>query len=127
LYFQHFTTTSRLVERPDGGVAAFLVGFHSRTDPEVAYIHFVGVAPDLRGHGVGAALYRAFFDTARSHGRRYVHCVTSPGNTGSRAFHARLGFAEKPFPGTGGPVHPDYDGPGLDRIVFVRDLADPAG
>jgi ribosomal protein S18 acetylase RimI-like enzyme len=115
LYFQHFTTTSFVVERESGEMAAFLVGFLSQTDPEVAYVHFVGVDPALRGQGVARALYRAFFALATEHGRRYVHCITSPQNTTSQAFHARLGF-------TVSAVKPDYDGPGLDRVAFAIDL-----
>ncbi|MGW2592941.1 GNAT family N-acetyltransferase [Streptomyces sp. NPDC001515] len=116
LYFQHFTTTSFLVEHPDGELAAFLVGFLSQSRPDVAYVHFVGVDPALHGKGVGRALYRSFFASARARGRRYVHCVTSPENTASQAFHARLGFVAA-------PVRPDYDGPGLDRVAFTADLA----
>jgi ribosomal protein S18 acetylase RimI-like enzyme len=116
LYFQHFTTTSFLVERGGGEAAAFLVGFLSQTEPETAYVHFVGVDPALHGLGVGRALYRAFFALTRSHGRRYVHCITSPENTASQAFHTRLGF-------TATAVRPDYDGPGLDRVTFSIDLS----
>ncbi|UQT58677.1 GNAT family N-acetyltransferase [Streptomyces durmitorensis] len=120
LYFQHFTTTSFLVERDSGEVAAFLVGFLSPTLPDTAYVHFVGVDPALHGHGIGRTLYRAFFGLAQSHGRRYVHCITSPENAASQAFHARLGFEAS-------AVQPDYDGPGLDRVAFTLDLcADPA-
>lgn len=125
LYFQHFTTTSFVVERggaqaesADGGqVAAFLVGFLSQTQPDAAYVHFVGVDPRLHGQGVGRALYRAFFALARSHGRRYVHCITSPQNSASQAFHGRLGFSVS-------ALKPDYDGPGLDRVAFTLDLAE---
>jgi ribosomal protein S18 acetylase RimI-like enzyme len=116
LYFQHFTTTSFLIERSDGELTAFLVGFFSQTEPDVAYVHFVGVDPAQHGQGVGRALYRAFFALARAHGRRYVHCITSPENAASQAFHARLGFMAA-------PAQPDYDGPGLDRVAFTVDLA----
>jgi ribosomal protein S18 acetylase RimI-like enzyme len=125
LFFQHFTTTSYLAERSDGDLAAFLIGFFSQSDPEVAYIHFVGVDPALHGRGIATGLYRAFFDQARAHGRRHIHCITSPGNTASQAFHGRLGF--EMLPGAPGaddlPVQPHYDGPGLDRVVFSLDLA----
>lgn len=136
LYFQHFATTSFLIERDGGGrdgaqrdagqddagqddagqVAAFLVGFLSQTEPDAAYVHFVGVDPQLHGQGIGRALYRAFFALAESHGRRYVHCITSPQNTASQSFHTRLGF-------TTSAVKADYDGPGLDRVAFTMDLA----
>lgn len=116
LYFQHFTTTSFLVEHDTGEIAAFLVGFLSPAQPDTAYVHFVGVDPVLHGQGIGSTLYRAFFTLAQSHGRRYVHCITSPENVASRAFHARLGFAAS-------AVQPDYDGPGLDRVAFTIDLS----
>lgn len=120
LYFQHFTTTSFLVEHDSGEVAAFLVGFLSPTLTDTAYVHFVGVDPALHGQGIGSTLYRAFFALAQSHGRRHVHCITSPENVASRAFHTRLGFAAS-------AVKTDYDGPGLDRVAFTIDLsADPA-
>ncbi|MFF8598366.1 GNAT family N-acetyltransferase [Streptomyces sp. NPDC015232] len=117
LYFQHFTTTSLVVEHPDGALAAFLVGFLSQTDPDSAYVHFVGVDPALHGRGIGQALYRAFFDLARAHGRTAVHCVTSPENTASQAFHTRLGF-------TASAPLADYDGPGLARVAFTLALAE---
>ncbi|MEU9178466.1 GNAT family N-acetyltransferase [Streptomyces sp. NPDC048550] len=120
LYFQHFTTTSFLVEHDGGEIAAFLVGFLSQTEPESAYVHFVGVDPALHGQGVGRALYRAFFELARSHGRRYVNCITSPENAASQAFHTRLGF-------TASGVKPDYDGPGLARVAFTIDLSGDPG
>ncbi|MFF4322959.1 GNAT family N-acetyltransferase [Streptomyces sp. NPDC001568] len=116
LFFQHFTTTSFLIERGDAEIAAFLVGFLSQTEPDTAYVHFVGVDPTLRGQGVGRALYRAFFALARSHGRRYVHCITSVENNASQVFHTRLGF-------TASGAKPDYDGPGLDRVAFTIDLS----
>ncbi|MFI6173714.1 GNAT family N-acetyltransferase [Nocardia sp. NPDC051052] len=116
LYFQHFTTTSFVVESNNGEIAAFLVGFLSQTDSESAYVHFVGVDPALRGQGVGHALYRAFFALAHTRGRRYIQCITSPENVASQAFHAQLGFMAS-------QVRPDYDGPGLDRVTFTIDLA----
>lgn len=96
LYFQHFTTTSCLVEYSDGTLAAFLVGFLSHSDPTIAYIHFVGVDPALHGQGVGRSLYGWFFDRARALGAQQVKCITSPGNSGSQAFHACLGYATSP-------------------------------
>ncbi len=45
-----------------------------------------------------------------------MRCVTSPANEGSVAFHEALGFeAER--------VAHDYDGPGEDRVLFVKTLA----
>ncbi|WP_199563656.1 MULTISPECIES: GNAT family N-acetyltransferase [unclassified Streptomyces] len=123
LYFQHFTTGSFLVER-DGELTGFLVGFLSQTRPDESYIHFVGVAPEEQGRGLGTFLYERFFAYGRAHGRSVVRAITSSANTGSFAFHTRMGFTAEAGPKEveGRPVQPDYDGPGLDRVSFVRPL-----
>ena len=115
LFFQHFTDTSTVVEHPDGRLAGFLVGFLSPAEPGTAYVHFVGVDPDARQAGLGRALYRRFLDDVARAGVRTVRAVTSPINTPSIAFHTALGF-------TVGPVQPDYDGPGHDRVCFTLTL-----
>src|SRR5580704_7611615 len=61
LFFQHFTRTCLIVERDDARLAAFLVGFVSQSQLQVAYIHFVGVDPELRRTGLGATMYASFF------------------------------------------------------------------
>jgi N-acetylglutamate synthase-like GNAT family acetyltransferase len=123
LYFQHFTSSSHIAERASGELAAFLIGLLSQDKPDVAYIHFVGVDPALQGRGIATALYHRFFALARAHHRQQVYAVTSPTNADSRAFHTHIGFTELPgAPGTAPSVHPDYDGPGLDRVVFSIDL-----
>lgn len=124
LFLQFFAGTSLVLE--DGtGIRAFLVGFHSADDPHEAYIHFVGVDPELRGRGVARELYTAFFRHAAEAGRRRVRSVTSPGNTGSIAFHRALGFAleEGDRRIDGLPVHSDYDGPGQHRVCFHKQIA----
>ncbi|CAO5147157.1 N-acetyltransferase domain-containing protein [Frankia sp. AiPs1] len=120
--FQHFTPSSRLVEADDGTLLAFLIGFLSQTDPASAYIHFVGVAPSARRAGLGSWLYQDFFTRAASHGRRWIHAITSPENARSIAFHTSLGFTIAPGGSAvdGIPAHPDYDGPGLPRVVFRK-------
>ena len=45
LFFLHFEGTSFVAEDDEGKLVAFLIGFLSQTDPDEAYIHFVGVAP----------------------------------------------------------------------------------
>jgi pimeloyl-ACP methyl ester carboxylesterase/GNAT superfamily N-acetyltransferase len=112
LYFQHFNDTSFIVEQ-DKQLVAFLIGFMSQSEPGVAYIHFVGVHPAWRQHGLAHALYERFFEKARARGAREIHCVTAPVNAGSIAFHKRLGFK---------PSEPiaDYDGAGGDRVAFKK-------
>ncbi|MFI2205526.1 GNAT family N-acetyltransferase [Streptomyces sp. NPDC020192] len=124
LFLQFFSATSLVLE--DGtDIRAFLVGFHSADNDTEAYIHFVGVDPELRGHGIARDLYTAFFQRAAEAGRTDVRAITSPANTGSIAFHRAMGFT----PETGDrevdglPVHTDYDGPGQDRVCFHRKIS----
>ena len=115
LFFLHFEGTSFVADDSDGQLAGFLIGFLSQSDPAEAYIHFVGVAPDRRGEGLGRQLYERFFDSVREDGRKRVRCVTSPVNSGSLAFHRALGFEVE-------RVAEDYDGPGEDRVLFIKRL-----
>lgn len=114
LFFVHFHDTSFVAER-DGELAGFLIGFLSQSEPDAAYVHFVGVSPAERGTGLGRELYERFFAVARAAGRTRVSCVTSAANTASVAFHTAIGFD---------PSEPrlGYDGPGEDRIVLTRSL-----
>jgi ribosomal protein S18 acetylase RimI-like enzyme len=114
LFFLHFEGTSFVAEDGDD-LAGFVCGFLSQTDPEEAYIHFVGVAPDQRGAGIGRMLYERFFDEVQAHGRSVVRCVTSPVNERSVAFHEALGFEVD-------RVAEDYDGPGEDRVLLLKRL-----
>ena len=116
LFFVHFEGTSFVVDGDDGQLAGFLVGFVSQANPEEAYVHFVGVAPEHRGEGLGRRLYERFFEEARAAGCTMARCVTSPANGDSVAFHEALGFAQE-------RVVADYDGPGEDRVLLVRPLA----
>jgi len=115
LFFLHFEGTSFVAEREDGTIAGFLIGFLSQTSDDEAYVHFVGVAPDQRGSGLGRDLYERFLAVASEHGRTVVRCVTSTVNTDSIAFHQALGFEID-------RVAKDYDGPGEDRVLFVKRL-----
>lgn len=123
LFLEHFANTSYIAE-DDCVLKGFLVGFLSQTELETAYIHFVGVRPELQRSGLGSVLYHRFFDLARSQGRARVRCITSPTNHSSVAYHTCMGFRMEPGDRMqdGVPVHVDYDGPGLDRVSFVRDL-----
>jgi GNAT superfamily N-acetyltransferase len=123
LFFEHFTDTSFAAQR-DGGLVGFLVGFRSQSRSAEAYIHFVGVHPAERGHGLGRQLYQHFFAAVRAQGCELVRAVTSPVNRGSVGFHQRMGFAIEPGDSRAGgvPVAAGYDGDGQDRVRFVRKL-----
>lgn len=123
LFFVHFRDTSFVAEA-DGRLIGFLVGFLSPALRDEAYIHFVGVHPEYRKHGVGRELYEQFFAMARSAGRQYVRSVTSPLNANSIAFHGSMGFQAEKRMKNGEPVstYQDYDGPGQDRVLMTKVL-----
>ena len=116
LFFLHFEGTSFVADDDEGDLAGFVIGFLSQTDPEEAYIHFIGVSPARRGEGIGRTLYERFFAEAQDQGRSLVRCVTSPANGDSIAFHEALGFKVD-------RVAEDYDGPGEDRVLLLKRLA----
>ncbi|HKA45712.1 MAG TPA: GNAT family N-acetyltransferase [Burkholderiales bacterium] len=121
LFFEHFSPTSfALVE--DGAVQAFLVGFRSQSRPSVAYIHFVGVAPAYRGKGYGRLLYFSFFERAAELGCTEVHCITSPVNADSIAFHRKMGFdiAHADGKQDGLLVSLHHAGEGQHRVLFRK-------
>lgn len=94
LYFQHFTSTSFVVERDNGEMAAFLIGFLSQTEPEAAYVHFVGVDPALHGR---ASDVRCTGRSSRSSGN--TGAVTSPASPARRTRrrrHSTRGSASRP-------------------------------
>lgn len=118
LFFVHFRPTSFVVES-EGRLVGFLCGFVSQTYDDEAYVHFVGVDPQLRGLGAGRRLYDGFVTAVRERGCTSVRAVTSPVNTGSIAFHTAMGFTIED------PDASDYDGPGEDRVRFVLRLDEP--
>jgi GNAT superfamily N-acetyltransferase len=126
LFFEHFADTS-LVAEDDDQLVGFLIGFRSPARPGEAYIHFVGVHPAYRQRGIARALYNRFFALAQQGGCGVVRCITALINRASIAFHTRMGFALEPGPGSaeGIAFAPAYDGPGHDRVRFVRRLAAP--
>lgn len=125
LWLQHFASTSLVAEREgERDLVGFLVGFHSADRSDESYIHFVGVRPDARVRGLGRMLYERFFEESRRRGRSRVRCVTSPMNDVSIAFHHAMGFTIEPGTKRIGDVEvkADYDGAGLDRVTFVREV-----
>lgn len=123
LFFVHFRNTSFVIEANNEPLA-FLCGFISQAETEQAYIHFIGVHPEYRKKGLAKKLYYVFFNLARECRCREVHCVTSPINQVSITFHKKIGFQikhgnqnDKGMPFTAG-----YDGPGQDRVLFVKAL-----
>ncbi|GAA0379536.1 GNAT family N-acetyltransferase [Bacillus horti] len=124
LFFDHFNDTSFIAEEA-GEIIGFLIGFLSQTNPEEAYIHFVGVHPEHRNRKIGKELYNEFFHKVKSFDRSRVRCVTSPVNKTSIAYHTKMGFEIEPGSKAvdGVSVIENYDGPNQDRVVFVKRLS----
>jgi ribosomal protein S18 acetylase RimI-like enzyme len=113
LFFIHFRDTSFAADDDGGNLTGFLCGFRSQTHEDEAYIHFVGVAPEQRGSGLGRELYERFFAAVAP--RAVVRAVTSPANEKSVEFHRALGFEVE-------RIDDDYDGKGEARVLLVKHL-----
>ncbi|WP_329321828.1 GNAT family N-acetyltransferase [Streptomyces sp. NBC_01262] len=101
-----------LVARAGDGIRGYVFGFV--TPAGTGYVHLVATRDDARGCGLGRRLYEAFAEAARREGGVRLKAITSVGNTGSIAFHRRLGFEVR--------IVDDYNGPGRTMAVFQRDL-----
>ncbi|MEV6166365.1 GNAT family N-acetyltransferase [Streptomyces sp. NPDC052052] len=108
---QEFRETC-LVARAEDGIHGYVIGFV--TPAGIGYVHLIATRDDARGAGLGRRLYAAFADAARRHGALSLKAITSLGNTGSIAFHRRLGFDARTVD--------DYNGPGQAMVVLHRSL-----
>ncbi|SFJ68769.1 hypothetical protein SAMN04487936_103333 [Halobacillus dabanensis] len=128
LFFDHFHDTGFIIEE-DHTMVGFLVGFLSQSEPDEAYIHFVGVAPEYRERHIGRQLYETFFHKAMKEGRAIVRAITSPVNKASIAYHKKMGFEIQSGDGVidGIPVSLNYDGEGGHRVLFKKVLNQPDG
>ena len=126
LWLQHFTGTSWIAETGGDELAGFLIGFVSPDRPAEAYIHMIATSPQLRKGGVARRLYEAFFADVAGRGVRTVKAITWAGNRVSIAYHTALGFRMDDGPGStiilGVTAFPNYDYPGEDRVVFIRNV-----
>jgi len=102
VWFRQLGDGARTARTGDGRLAGYLLG--TRT-PALAYVHVVAVRADARGLGVARALYEDVLASGLP-----VEAITTPGNTGSLAFHARLGFTAE--------LVEDWAGPGEDRVLL---------
>ena len=101
-----------VVVREGGVLTGYLLG--AVTTHELAYVQLIATRTDQRGRGLGRPLYDTFLSDARRRGARRVDAITATTNTGSVAFHQRLGFSAE--------VVPDYAGPGQPRVLLRLSL-----
>jgi ribosomal protein S18 acetylase RimI-like enzyme len=93
-------------------VAGYLCG--TVTADRLGYVHLVAVRRPYRGKGIARDLWATFTEQAREAGATRLEAVTSPGNTGSVAFHTGLGMTAEEVA--------NYAGDGRSTILFRRDL-----
>jgi GNAT superfamily N-acetyltransferase len=97
-------------------VVGTATGAEYESEPGVAYVYAMWVAPDARGAGVGRALLEAVAGWARDRGcERLVLRVTET-NERARHFYASCGFAET------GAREPLREGSEQDVLVLSRPL-----
>lgn len=112
VFVQEFGATCLVARGADGRIAGYLLGF--TTPREIGYIHAVAVRDAARGNGCGQALYLSFADAAAQQGAKTLKAITNLVNTGTAAFHRRLGFDVRHVE--------DYGGPGRPMFVMTRPL-----
>lgn len=81
-----------LVERDEAGAArAYLIGWQVGEDAELARL---GVFPDARGRGIGAALVEFALPIWRTSGARNVFLEVRESNAVARRLYGNRGFSE---------------------------------
>jgi len=110
IWLRQFAEDAFMV-REDDQLVGYLLGV---TRAPIGYVHLVATRSDRRNLGMGRRLYDAFKAHARERGASEVQAITTTGNTGSIAFHKRLGFTAR--------VVDDYAGPGQPRMLFSSPL-----
>ena len=115
VFVQEFGDTCLIARDAADRTAGYLIGF--TTPRRIGYIHGVAVRGAERATGCGRALYEAFAAAATAQGADRLKAITSVANTGSVAFHRRLGFEVRQVD--------DYDGPGTPMMVMTRPLPFP--
>lgn len=87
---EHDPTLWWLIERAGEPLGAVLAN-PSPTTSAVELV-YMGVAPDLRGHGVGGRALRHLLATCAARSERLVTCAVDRRNTPARAMYEKYGF-----------------------------------
>lgn len=106
------------LKRIGGAVMAFdTPGLEMLNDTESAVLWDLRVRPEARSSGVGAALFRASEDWARSRGCRHLDVETQNVNVPACRFYARMGSTLRSIDRF---AYPDL--PNETRLVWVKQL-----
>src|SRR5438105_15871165 len=83
--------TALVARNGDGEIVGYLFGVVAPVN-NAGYVHLIATRDDVRDRGLGRLLYERFERVARERGAVALKAITTPGNSGSIAFHERLGF-----------------------------------
>ena len=116
-----FGNTSFVI-REENIVLAYIFSYLSQTE-SLIYVHLLGVREAYQKRGLGTALYEQVTKLARANNIKKIKAITTPDNFKSIAFHTKMGMKMLGEPDENGIniIH-EYSGPGLDRVVFEKEL-----
>jgi GNAT superfamily N-acetyltransferase len=89
---------------------------------DLAVLWDLRVAPEARGHGVGAALFRAVEDWGRARGCRELKVETQNVNVAACRFYARMGCSLGAI-----NTHAYVESPEEVQLLWYRSLAEQGG
>jgi ribosomal protein S18 acetylase RimI-like enzyme len=125
LFTKYFANTCFVAER-DNQIVGYILGFISQLEKNVAYIHNICIAPDLRRKKIGSSLYQKFFQNMKNEKCQKIFLIINPINKFSIKYHESLGFnvlnvGEEIFV-DGVPASKDYNGLGKHMVVMCKSL-----
>ena len=82
-----------LIAEQDGGISGTVCVGH---DGHRGWIYYLGVAPELRGEGLGTALMRATEAWLAERGVAKVQLMVRPGNLAVKRFYGAIGYQPNP-------------------------------
>jgi ribosomal protein S18 acetylase RimI-like enzyme len=125
LFTKYFANTCFVAEI-DNQIVGYILGFISQLEKNVAYIHNICIAPDLRRKKIGSGLYQKFFQNMKNEKCQKIFLIINPKNKLSISYHESLGFniskEGEEFYVEGVRASKDYNGPGKHMVVMCKPL-----
>lgn len=125
LFTKYFANTCFVAEI-DNQIVGYILGFISQLEKNVAYIHNICIAPDLRRKKIGSSLYQEFFQNMKNEKCQKIFLIINPRNKLSISYHESLGFnvskEGEEFYVEGVRASKDYNGPGKHMVVMCKPL-----
>lgn len=125
LFTKYFANTCFVAEI-DNQIVGYILGFISQLEKNVAYIHNICIAPDLRRKKIGSSLYQKFFQNMKNEKCQKIFLIINPKNKLSISYHESLGFniskEGEEFYVEGVRASKDYNGPGKHMVVMFKPL-----